>query len=174
VPQVWGELDVGGIECGDFFLIVSIGGMPILQVADLVEQLAVLGKQTGVVGRELVELTLIVTLVSSHPSVAGDESLNILDWFTEREDVEYCAKLVSNERIGENECNIAVSGYVRQKDTREKIDIHQLNADIAGIVKREQELRTQIDAIVADLEAHDDRPEGTHHNEGAGHRRVRG
>ena len=77
----------------------------------------------------------------------------ILGWFIEREDVEYRAKLVSNERIGENEYNIAVSSYVRPKDTRERVDIHQLNADIAGIVKREQELRTQIDAIVADLES---------------------
>ena len=32
-------------------------------------------------------------------------------------------------------------------------DIHELNQRIAGIVAREQELREQIDAIVADLEA---------------------
>ena len=82
----------------------------------------------------------------------------ILGWFIEREDVEYRAKLVSNERIGENEYNIAVSSYVRPKDTRERVDIHQLNADIAGIVQREQELRTRIDAIVADLETTDSQP----------------
>ncbi|MEK0211879.1 type I restriction-modification system subunit M [Bifidobacterium mongoliense] len=77
---------------------------------------------------------------------------HILDWFTRRQDVEYRAKLVPNEQIGQNEYNIAVSSYVQQKDTREKIDIHQLNQQIAGIVEREQQLRTQIDAIVADLE----------------------
>jgi type I restriction enzyme M protein len=77
---------------------------------------------------------------------------HILDWFTKRDDVEYRVKLVPNEQIGQNEYNIAVSSYVQQKDTREKIDIHQLNQQIAGIVEREQQLRTQIDAIVADLE----------------------
>lgn len=77
---------------------------------------------------------------------------HILDWFTDRQDVEYRAKLVPNEQIGDNEYNIAVSSYVQQKDTREKIDIHKLNQQIAGIVEREQQLRTQIDAIVADLE----------------------
>ena len=77
---------------------------------------------------------------------------HILDWFTDRQDVEYRAKLVPNEQIGENEYNIAVSSYVQQKDTREKIDIHELNQQIARIVEREQQLRTQIDAIVADLE----------------------
>lgn len=76
----------------------------------------------------------------------------ILDWFTGRQDVEYRAELVPNEQIGENEYNIAVSSYVQQKDTREKIDIHELNRQIAGIVEREQQLRTQIDEIVADLE----------------------
>ena len=81
-----------------------------------------------------------------------EDRQHILDWFTKREDVEYRTKLVPNEQIGENEYNIAVSSYVQQKDTREKIDSHELNHQIAGIVQREQELRTQIDAIVADLE----------------------
>ena len=39
-----------------------------------------------------------------------------------------------------------------QKDTREVIDITQLNAEIAGIVARQNELRMAIDEIVADLE----------------------
>jgi len=33
------------------------------------------------------------------------------------------------------------------------VDIAELNARIAGIVKRQQELRASIDAIVAELEA---------------------
>jgi type I restriction enzyme M protein len=41
---------------------------------------------------------------------------------------------------------------VEQEDTREVIDITQLNAKIAEIVKREDELRKAIDAIIADLE----------------------
>lgn len=76
----------------------------------------------------------------------------ILDAFIAREDIEHFARLMPNEQIGENDYNIAVSSYVEQKDEREAVDITQLNASIAGIVSRQAELRTQIDAIVADLE----------------------
>jgi len=76
----------------------------------------------------------------------------ILEAFTKREDVEYFAKLVSSEAIGDNDYNIAVSSYVEPEDTREVIDIKALNAEIEGIVARQAVLRTEIDAIVADLE----------------------
>ncbi len=42
--------------------------------------------------------------------------------------------------------------YVEQDDTREAIEITALNAEIARVVVRQQEPRTVIDAIVADLE----------------------
>jgi type I restriction enzyme M protein len=45
-----------------------------------------------------------------------------------------------------------VTSYVERKDEREAVDIKTLNARIARIVERQGELRTQIDAIVADLE----------------------
>jgi type I restriction enzyme M protein len=45
-----------------------------------------------------------------------------------------------------------VSIFVAQKDTREVIDITNLNAEIKGIVARQNELRKAIDEIVADLE----------------------
>ncbi|MFZ1412949.1 MAG: type I restriction-modification system subunit M [Micropruina sp.] len=76
----------------------------------------------------------------------------ILDAFTARADDAHFATLVSNEAIGENGYNIAVSSYVEAKDTRVATDITALNAEIARIVARQAELRTQIDAIVADLE----------------------
>lgn len=54
--------------------------------------------------------------------------------------------------IAANGYNIAVSSYVEQEDTRKSMDIQTLNTRIAGIVARQTELRTQIDAIVVDLE----------------------
>ena len=56
-----------------------------------------------------------------------------------------------NEAIAENGYNIAVSSYVEAEDTREAVDIDELNAEIARIVARQAELRQEIDAIVADL-----------------------
>ncbi|MCL4554837.1 MAG: type I restriction-modification system subunit M, partial [Actinobacteria bacterium] len=76
----------------------------------------------------------------------------VLDAFIARKDAEHFARLVPNAEIAGNEYNIAVSSYVEQEDTREAIDITALNAEIARIVARQSELRTQIDAIVADLE----------------------
>jgi len=84
----------------------------------------------------------------------GDENRqNILTAFKNRQDSEHFAKLVDNQKIGENDYNIAVSSYVEQEDTREVIDITQLNAEISQIVARQSELRTAIDEIVADLSA---------------------
>lgn len=76
----------------------------------------------------------------------------ILDAVVAREDSDHFAQVVSNETIAENDYNIAVSSYVEQEDTREVIDITELNARIEEIVARQAELRTSIDAIVADLE----------------------
>lgn len=76
----------------------------------------------------------------------------IVKMFEDREDVEYQARLVPNEEIAENDYNLSVTSYVEPEDTREEINIVALNAKIAQIVKRQAELRTQIDAIVADLE----------------------
>ncbi len=76
----------------------------------------------------------------------------ILRAFANREDIEHFAKLVDNRTIEENDYNIAVSSYVSPEDTREVTNITKLNAKINGIVARQNELRTAIDEIVADLE----------------------
>ena len=44
------------------------------------------------------------------------------------------------------------STYVEAEDTREKIDIVKLNAEIKEIVKREDELRAAIDKIIGEIE----------------------
>ena len=77
----------------------------------------------------------------------------ILDAFITRKDAEYFAKLVDNKTIAENDYNIAVSSYVIAEDTREVVDITTLNTKIAKIVARQNELRTAIDEIVADIES---------------------
>ena len=78
--------------------------------------------------------------------------VRILQAFTTRVDVAHFARLVDNQAIAENGYNIAVSSYVAPKDTREAVDITALNAGIAAIVARQNELRAAIDEIVADLE----------------------
>ncbi len=88
--------------------------------------------------------------------LSEENRLKILQAFTARKDHQHFAKLVENKSIEENDYNIAVSSYVVGEDTREVIDITKLNADIARMVGRQNELRTAIDAIVLDLEKYHD------------------
>jgi len=76
----------------------------------------------------------------------------ILDCFTQRMEVPHFSKLVNNEEIEKNDCNLSVSSYVEPLDTREVVDIKALNAKIRKIVEKQSALRTEIDAIVAELE----------------------
>lgn len=78
---------------------------------------------------------------------------HLLSLAFERKDVEHVAKLVSIDDIAAKDWNLSVSSYVEREDTREKVDIAELNNRIAGIVERQQQLRASIDAIVAELEA---------------------
>src|SRR6185369_1194770 len=80
--------------------------------------------------------------------LSEDNRKKILNAFIERRDAEYFAKLVDNNTIAENDYNIAVSSYVVAEDTREVVDIKELNKEIERIVARQSELRTAIDEIV--------------------------
>lgn len=84
--------------------------------------------------------------------LTDDHQSKILDAFTTREDVAHFATLVDHATIAENNYNIAVSSYVEAEDTRVAVDITELNAEIARIVESQATLRTEIDAIVTDLE----------------------
>ena len=77
---------------------------------------------------------------------------DILKLYTDRAEVENVVKVVSNEIVAENNYNLSVSTYVEKKDTREKIDIVKLNAEIKDIVAREDILRKEIDKIIEDIE----------------------
>ena len=89
---------------------------------------------------------------SAKNKLSDDNRRKILDAFVARKDTEYFSKLVDNSAIGDNDYNIAVSSYVEQKDTREVIDIKELNKKITGIVERQQILREEIDKIVGEIE----------------------
>ena len=76
----------------------------------------------------------------------------ILKLFADKEDVPHLAKSVSFEEIVNNEYNLAVSSYVEQKDTREVINIDELNAEIRKTVANIDRLRAEIDKIVTEIE----------------------
>ncbi len=77
---------------------------------------------------------------------------DIVEKFTKRENIEYVSNLVDYEKIVEENYNLSVSTYVEKEDTSEKIDIVELNKEIQRIVAREEELRKEIDKIIAEIE----------------------
>ncbi len=82
-----------------------------------------------------------------------DENIqNILKAFIDRTDVQYVSRLVTNAEIAGADYNLSVSTYVEQEDTREKVDIVKLNAELAEIVARENVLRAEIDRIIKEIE----------------------
>lgn len=85
----------------------------------------------------------------------SEENINrIVSAVATRCEEEYFTKLVSNTEVGneQNAYNLSVSTYVEAEDTREKVDIVKLNAEIKEIVAREQVLRDEIDKIIAEIE----------------------
>lgn len=76
----------------------------------------------------------------------------ILRIFDTKEDIEYVSKCVDNEKIAEESYNLSVNTYVEAEDTREVIDIKELNAKIKATVSNIDRLRIEIDKIVAEIE----------------------
>ena len=89
--------------------------------------------------------------VTNNNKLTPENIRHVLDRYTARENVLYISRLVPNTTVADNGYNLSVSSYVEKEDTREKVDIVALNAEIEKIVKREQELRDEIDRIIAEL-----------------------
>ena len=90
--------------------------------------------------------------VTNNNKLTDDNIVRIVDCYRDRTERDYFSKLVPNAENAKQDYNLSVSTYVEQEDTREKIDIKALNADIERIVARENELRAEIAKIIAEIE----------------------
>lgn len=90
--------------------------------------------------------------VTNNNKLTEENISKIVSAFMERTDIDYFCRLVPNTEIAENDYNLSVSTYIEQEDTREVIDIVNLNAEIREIVAREQVLRNEIDKIIEEIE----------------------
>ncbi|TXL13391.1 type I restriction-modification system subunit M, partial [Methylococcaceae bacterium HT5] len=77
----------------------------------------------------------------------------IVDSFDDKNNTDYFAQSVEHNVIADNDYNLSVSAYVEAEDTREKIDITQLNSELKDTVTKIDTLRREIDKIVAEIEA---------------------
>ena len=77
----------------------------------------------------------------------------IVEHFSSRTDDPYFSRLVDYKEISEEQdYNLSVSTYVEQENTKEVIDIKELNSEIQKIVEREAVLRAEIDRIIKEIE----------------------
>ena len=82
----------------------------------------------------------------------SDENLEtIMKFYTDRKDVKYKAKLVEYKDIVKAKYNLSVSTYVEKEDKREVVAIDELNKKLDEVVKKENQLRADIDAIIKEI-----------------------
>ncbi len=86
-------------------------------------------------------------------NVLTDEHIEkIIKIFDEKKDIAHIAKSVNFNDIVENDYTLSVSTYIEAKDTSEKVDINELNAELKTTVENIDKLRNEIDKIVAEIE----------------------
>jgi type I restriction enzyme M protein len=74
-----------------------------------------------------------------------------MELFQNRKDEQYLAKLVKNDDILENDANLSVSSYVEQEDTREVINIVEVNAKLKDLVAEGNTLNQKIEEIIKEI-----------------------
>ena len=89
-------------------------------------------------------------------NILTDEHIKkIMQLFADKEDLPHVVSMVEMDSIVQNDYNLSVSAYVEPKDTREKIDIKELNTQIKETVAKIDTLRNEIDEIVAQIEGNE-------------------
>lgn len=91
--------------------------------------------------------------VTNNNLMADEHIAKVMALFADKEDVEHVAISIDNVKIAENDYNLSVTSYVEAKDTREKINITELNQEVEQTVNKITQLRTDIDAIIKEIEA---------------------
>jgi type I restriction enzyme M protein len=82
-----------------------------------------------------------------------DEHIDtIMQAFDSKANIDHFARSVEFDIIAGNDYNLSVSSYVEAEDTRERVDIAKLNAELKTTVAKIDQLRSEIDAIVAEIE----------------------
>ena len=86
-------------------------------------------------------------------NVMHDDHIDkIMDIFDCKSKIEHVSETVPYDRIVENGYNLSVSSYVDPRDMREVIDITALNAELNATVDKIDQLRADINRIVANIE----------------------
>ena len=89
--------------------------------------------------------------VTKDNKLTADNINQILKWLSDREAIEHRVAIIEKGKILENDANLSVSNYVEAEDMSEKIDIDELNDEIAKTVANITNLRAEIDQLIKEL-----------------------
>lgn len=76
----------------------------------------------------------------------------IVSVYKERKTVEHFSYLAKSGEVEEQKYNLAVSNYVEEEDTREVIDIKELNSDLEELVENANEARAKLASVISEIE----------------------
>lgn len=89
--------------------------------------------------------------ITNNNKLTAENTKRIVDTFAYRREIVFFSHLATYDEVVDNDYNLSVSTYVEVEDTREKINIVKLNAEIEEIVAREEHLRKEIAAIIKEI-----------------------
>ena len=90
--------------------------------------------------------------VTNNNRLTQENIQHIMDTYVQRTEIVHYAHVASHKEVVNNNYNLAVSTYVEEEDTREEIDIEDLENRIQDIVQQEDELRRDIESIIREIE----------------------
>lgn len=112
----------------------------------------VLSKHKTDITTQFIDASALFKKETNNNTLTDAHIEQIITAFVGKVDIEHFTKLISLDAIKANDYNLSVSSYVEAKDTREVVDITKLNAALKISVTKIDELRAQIDVIVAEIE----------------------
>lgn len=111
----------------------------------------VLSKHKSDTSTQFIDATGLFKKGTNNNLLENEHIEKVMQVFDSKEDEEHFAKSVPFEKVAAD-FNLSVSTYVEAKDTREVIDITQVNEQLKTTVGNINRLRADIDAIVAEIE----------------------
>lgn len=112
----------------------------------------VLSKRKSDTTTQFIDASGLFKKETNNNTLTDDHIQQIMEVFDGKANVDYLARSVPYKEVAANDYNLSVSSYVEAIDTREVIDITALNSDIKATVAKIDQLRTDIDTIVAEIE----------------------
>jgi len=113
----------------------------------------VLSKSKSATDTQFIDASALFKKETNNNILTEHHIKEIMEVFDSKQEIAHFATNAGYEQIAANDYNLSVSSYVEAKDTREQIDIDQLNEDIEATVAKITRLRSEIDAIIKQIHA---------------------